>query len=64
MSKGERVRSLGGKGGLRCDCCGDSQRDRKGARKMVRAYRRNSKRRAIREGRSELDRIHPAPTSE
>lgn len=54
-AKGDKVRSLMGPGGLRCDCCGASagrrgKAHKRAVRSNVRAARRKDKLRAIKEG--------------
>lgn len=60
MNKSDKVKSLMGKGGLRCFCCGGSAGRRRGAhrrmvRSVVRAARKRNKTRAIREGKNERE---------
>jgi hypothetical protein len=50
MDRSDRVRTLGGPGGLRCPCCGFHQR-----RALVKGARRRAKRDAIREGVADRD---------
>lgn len=52
MRKSERVKSLGGPGGLTCFCCGRSRvRGAKhNAKRLVKAARRTGRSAAIREG--------------
>jgi len=60
MKHGERVKSLDGPGGLRCACCGGQagrrrQTHRQGVRVKVRSFRKANKRRAISDGRAEME---------
>jgi len=59
MNKSDRIKSLGGPGGLRCTCCGGCNPRRpaqlRAVRSTVRAARKANKTRAIREGRHELE---------
>lgn len=52
MGKSERVRCLGGPGGLRCRCCGGGEKPsaRLLKRQLVKAFRRKDKAEAIRDG--------------
>jgi len=57
--KSEKIKSIGGSGGLRCGCCGQSggrhrAAHKRGVRSMVRSVRKGNKARAIREGLAEI----------